>query len=67
MGIPPHIIMHGMPAAIMDIIAVQRSFIISICDASIGMTLHVMPSLVISQVIRHIMGCIGIMPGMPII
>ena len=55
---PPHIIMHGMPIAIMDIIALQRSRIMSICEASIGIILHIMPSLVISQVMRHIMGII---------
>jgi len=29
-GIPPHIIMHGMPCCIMDVIMPMRSFIISI-------------------------------------
>lgn len=29
-GIPPHIIMHGMPMFIMDIIMFMRSFIMSI-------------------------------------
>ena len=53
---PPHIIMQGAPACIMDIIEEQRSFIMSICEASIGIILHIMPSLVISQVILHIIG-----------
>ena len=29
-GIPPHIIMHGMPMFIMFVIIMQRSFIMSI-------------------------------------
>jgi hypothetical protein len=62
-GMPPHIIMHGIPLAIIDVIIVIRSFIISIIEGSIGIILQIMPSLPISQVILHI---IGIMP-MPII
>jgi len=57
---PPHIIMHGMPACIMDIIALQRSRIMSICAASIGIILQTMPSLVISQVMRQVMGVMPI-------
>ena len=57
---PPHIIMHGIP----DCIIVMRSFIISICDASIGMTFIIMPSFVISQLILHIIGIIMPMPIM---
>ena len=56
--------MHGIPACIIDIMAEQRSFIMSICAASIGIILHIMPSLVISQVILHIMGGIIIWPIM---
>jgi hypothetical protein len=70
-GIPPHIIMHGMPAAIIAIMALQRSRIMSICELSMGTSLQVMPSLVISQDIRHIIGImlaigIGIAIGMGI-
>lgn len=74
-GIPPHIIMHGMPMFIMDIIICMRSFIMSICDMSIGIILQTMPSLPISIVILHIIGMfimpmgfmpiIGIIIGMP--
>ena len=74
-GIPPHIIMAGMPMAIMPLIISQQPFIISICAGSIGIILQTMPSLVISMVIRHIMGRmpiimgmgIGIMPGIGLI
>lgn len=76
-GMPLHIITHGAPIAIIERIASQHSFIISICPLSIGVILHIMPSLPISQVMRHIMlimgiiACmpvpiIGIIPGMPI-
>jgi hypothetical protein len=66
--------MQGMPMLIIAFIALQRSAIISIADASIGIILQTMPSLVISTVILHIIGMaiIGIimppiigMPGMP--
>ena len=67
-GMPPHIIMHGMPMFIMDCIMVMRSFIMSICAMSIGIIFIIMPSLVISQVMRHIIGAImPFMPFMPII
>ena len=63
--------MHGMPLFIMDIIMFMRSFIISICEGSIGIILQTIPSLVISHVILHIIGImpmpiIGIIIGMPI-
>ncbi|WP_236606742.1 hypothetical protein [Sandaracinus amylolyticus] len=83
MGMPLHDIMHGIPIAIMPFIISQHAFIASICEASIGIMRQTMPSLVISQVIRHCIigiimpGIIGIMPfiigimpfiiGMPII
>ena len=63
---PPHIIMHGIPFAIIDVIIIIRSFIISICDGSIGIILQTIPSLPISHVILHIMGIIMFMPIMPI-
>jgi hypothetical protein len=69
-GIPPHDIMQAMPMAIMAFMALQRSVIMSMAEASIGIILITMPSLVISQVIRHIMGMaiigIPIMPMPPI-
>jgi hypothetical protein len=55
-GIPPHDIIAGMPIAIIAFIALQRSVIMSMPDASIGMILQSIPSFVISQVIRHIAG-----------
>jgi hypothetical protein len=60
-GMPPHIIMHGIPMFIMFVIMDMRSFIMSICDMSIGIILQIMPSLPISIVILHIIG----MPIMP--
>ena len=65
---PPQHIMHGMPASIIVIIALQQVSNISFDIPAIGIILHVIvPSAPISQVIRHII--IGIMPpmGMPII
>jgi hypothetical protein len=64
MGMPPHIIIMGIPADIMRAIASQRSFIMSIEVSPSGIILQVMPSFVISQDIRHIMG-IMFMPIMP--
>ncbi|WP_437925764.1 hypothetical protein WMF37_43045 [Sorangium sp. So ce291] len=76
-GIPPHIIVIGIPADIIFIIASQRSLSMSIDMPSGGIILQVIPSLPISQDILHIIGmpmpimfCImpimlGIMPIMP--
>jgi hypothetical protein len=69
---PPHIIMQGMPLIIMRAMASQRSLNMSGDMPSMGMHFMVMPSLVISMVIRHIMGIIpmpiiGIIPIMGII
>ena len=58
-GMPPHIIIIGAPMAIIDCMASQRSFMRGIIDASVGIIFIIMPSLVISHVILHI---IGIMP-----
>jgi hypothetical protein len=62
--------MQGMPMAIMALMAFMRSVIMAMPDASMGIIFMDIPSLVISIVIRHIMGIaiigIGIMPGMPI-
>jgi hypothetical protein len=66
--------MQGIPMLIIAFIALQRSAIISIADASMGVILQTMPSGVISTDILHIIGMtiIGIimplimgMPGMP--
>ncbi|XYH96001.1 hypothetical protein ACMHYB_50800 [Sorangium sp. So ce1128] len=56
MGIPPHIIIIGIPADIIFIIASQRSLSMSIDMPSGGIILQVIPSLVISQDILHIIG-----------
>ncbi|WP_437981768.1 hypothetical protein [Sorangium sp. So ce117] len=69
MGIPPHIIIMGIPADIIFVMASQRSFSMSIDMPSGGIILQIIPSLVISHDILHIMGMpMPIMPGiMPII
>jgi hypothetical protein len=66
MGIPPHIIIIGMPIDIILFIMSQRAVIISIEAASIGIILQTMPSFCISQVIFAIIGII-IGMGMPFI
>ena len=68
---PPHIIMQGMPLIIMRDMASQRSLNMSADIPSMGMHFMVMPSLVMSMLIRHIMGIIpmpiiGIIPIMGI-
>jgi hypothetical protein len=66
-GIPLQLTIIGMPIAIIAFIALQRSAIASIPAASIGMHFIIMPSFVISQATRHIIGMaiiIGII-GMP--
>ena len=70
-GMPPHIIIIGAPIAIIDCMASQRSFMRGIIDASVGIIFIIMPSLVISHVILHIIGImpmpiIGIIIGIPI-
>ncbi|MBV8455113.1 MAG: hypothetical protein JO122_00680 [Acetobacteraceae bacterium] len=58
---PPHIIMHGMPPAIMPIIRWQASLNASAGMPSSGIILQlIVPSVPISQDMRHII--IGIMP-----
>lgn len=67
-GMPPHIIIIGMPAAIIAAILSQHIFIMSmVMPPSIGIILQTMPASVISIVILHI-GIIigGIIIGMPI-
>jgi len=64
---PPQDIMQGMPIAIMAFMALQRSCIIAMPDPSMGVMVQTMPSLVISQLIRHIIGIaiIGMPPIIP--
>jgi hypothetical protein len=66
-GMPPHIIIMGMPADIIMVIRSQQAFIISIVMPSHGVMRQIMPVGVISQVMRHvIIGIImGIIIGMP--
>jgi len=67
-GMPFIVIIMGMPAFIMDIIISQQLFIMSICEASMGIILQTMPSLPISQTMRQvIMGIIGMPPVIGII
>jgi len=63
MGMPPHIIIMGMPAPIMVIMRWQHSLNISMDMPSPGMTLQVMALPDISQLIFIIGTAIGIMPG----
>ncbi|XXU34855.1 hypothetical protein WME93_38835 [Sorangium sp. So ce1000] len=68
MGIPPHIIIMGMPADIIFVMASQRSFSMSIDMPSGGIILQTIPSLVISHDILHIIGIpMPIVPIMDII
>jgi hypothetical protein len=62
-GMPPHIIIIGMPAAIMAIMRWQASLNMSIDMPSPGMTLQVIASPLMSQVIFIIGTGIGIMPA----
>ncbi len=57
-GMPPHIIIIGIPIAIIAFIASQRSVMRAIIDGSIGIIFMTMPSFVISQDIRHVIGII---------
>lgn len=61
MPMPPHVIIIGIPADIIDIMRSQHSMNMSFMDASIGIISQVMPFGVIVQVILHI-----IIIGMPI-
>lgn len=65
-GMPPHIIVIGIPAFIMAIMRSQAIFIISADMPSIGFISQVMPVSVMVQVMLHII--IGIIMGiMPFI
>jgi hypothetical protein len=65
---PPQLIIMGMPIAIIEFMALQRSVIMSMSmPPSIGIMVMTMPCLVIVQVMRAIIGIdIGIIIGMPI-
>jgi hypothetical protein len=68
-GMLPHIIPHGVPQAIIDIIMSQQSFSISIVQPSAGFITHIMPSAVMEQSMWHIIGimvAIGML-DMPVI
>lgn len=67
-GMLPHIMPHGVPQAIIDVIMSQQSLSISIELPSAGFITHIMPSAVMEQSMWHIIGiivAIGIedMPG----
>ncbi|MFT4246586.1 MAG: hypothetical protein QM581_00945 [Pseudomonas sp.] len=67
-GMLPHIIPHGVPQDIIDIIMSQQSLSISIVQPSAGFITHIMPSAVMAQSMWHIIGimvAIGMadMPG----
>ncbi|UWX04133.1 hypothetical protein H1235_01665 [Pseudoxanthomonas sp. NC8] len=72
-GMPPHIIPHGVPQAIIDIIRSQHAWSISMLEPSAGFITHIMPSAVMEQSMWHIIGIIvaigidGICIGMPAI
>ena len=57
-GMPPHIIIIGAPIAIIAFMASQRSAMRGIIDGSIGIIRMTMPSFVISQDIRQVIGII---------
>ena len=57
-GMPAQVIMQDMPLAIMDVIIVHMSFIMSIVVPSPGIIVHIMPLSVISQVMRQFIGII---------
>lgn len=57
-GICPHIIAHGVPLAIIDIIMSQQSVSISIVQPSAGFITHIMPSPFMAQSMWHIIGII---------
>jgi hypothetical protein len=69
-GMPLLVRVIGIPIAIIEFSVSQQSFIISICEESIGIIRHTMPSLAISQFIFPIIGpriIMGIIIGVPII
>jgi hypothetical protein len=64
----PHIIVIGAPMVIIEFIASHRSLSELIIDASLGLHFITIPSGVISQLMRQLMGggiIIGIMPIIP--
>jgi hypothetical protein len=70
-GMLPHIIVIGMPMAIIELMASQRSFMRDIIAGSVGIIFIIMPSFVISQDIVQVIGIMLpiimgiIMPFMP--
>ncbi len=58
MGIPEHIIMHGVPFFIIMVMVMHMSFIMSMLMPSAGIIMHCIPLSVIVQVMRQDMGII---------
>lgn len=63
-GMLPHIIPHGVPQAIIDIIMSQQALSMSMDVPSAGFITHIMPSAVMRQSMWHIIGII-VAIGMP--
>jgi hypothetical protein len=57
-GMPEHIIMHGVPFFIIMVMVAHMSFIMSMLMPSAGIIMHCMPLSVMVQVMRHDMGII---------
>jgi hypothetical protein len=57
-GMPEHIIMHGVPFFIIMLMVAHMSFIMSMLMPSAGIIMHCMPLSVMVQVMRHDMGII---------
>lgn len=55
-GMLPHIMPHGVPLAIIDIIMSQQSLSMSMLQPSAGFITHIMPSAVMEQSMWHIIG-----------
>lgn len=55
-GMPAHIIVHGVPQAIIDVIISQQDFSMSMLVPSAGFIAHIMPSMVMVQSMWHIIG-----------
>jgi hypothetical protein len=55
-GIPQHIIMHGVPLCIMPLIIEHAFFTMSIVASSPGVMVHIIPLSVMVQAMRHDMG-----------
>jgi hypothetical protein len=57
-GMPEHIIMHGVPFFIIIVMVVHMSFNMSMLMPSAGIIMHCMPLSVMEQVMRHDIGII---------